>query len=268
MAVILGPIPQEQPLEYKIQRVDGTSYVRTWVGPKATLDTIASVEKFLAESIGLTGRGATYTLVARYSHLSAADGTTEEPNETQEIDTDLVPQSIFLNETFQALSAASQLLVRKTIDNRETRADSMTVFDIAVAANEMTQLERPLAEEAWDLLAAGTESFENHAYVLRRSRMASRRFTGTISGIENGKLILNKIGRIWTTTELATHVGNPLLFDVPALEITQAETAKNLFAGWRQTVCRVTDTANGSRSLQEEWKLAKWSLHLYRRQNA
>lgn len=261
MGVMLGdtPLPLEQPVDYRFDRINGTTYTRTWVGAKAYIDVIAAAEADFAEGIHVSGRGATYTLVARYTNpVEGPQG--EVPSETQELDTAAIQQSIFFNPYFQVLSAHGQMLVRKVFDNRETRTDALTVFDAALAVGEVNGIERPLMEEAYDLMVMGAESYETHAFTLTRTRTASRQYTGTLT--------LTKIGSLWTTAELANYVGNPLLFVVPSLSLTVEETDKNLFAGWRQTMCRVSDTAVGSRQMIEQWQLAKWSLLLYARQNS
>lgn len=258
MAVVLGPTFLEQPIEYRIDRINGNTVTRTWVGPKVYLDLIANAETPFAESMVCTGRGATYTLVARYINVHSGESG-EIPTETQELDTAPVQQSIFFNPTFQALTAASQMLVRKVVDNRETRADAEAVFDTAVALGQMTAGEKTLALKAFDLIVMGAESYETHAFTLNRVRTASRKYPGSLT--------LTKAGSIWTTAELNLYVGNPLLFALPDLTLTAEETAKNLFAGWRQIACRVSDTSTGSRQMIEQWQLAKWSLDLYVRQD-
>lgn len=253
--LILGPSPQEQTLEYRIQRISSVEYTRTWIGPKAQLDTIAATEKLYAETVALTANGAICTLTCRYINGTDPEGDGEVPEETQEIDTAQVQQSIFHNKTFQALTSASQFLVRKTFENNEKRADALTVFSIAVAAAEMTSTEQALAIKAFDLLSMGTDSFENYGYVLTRTRKASRRYTGAID--------LTRINKLWTTADVATYVANPLLFAVPDLTCTTEETAKGLLPRWRMSVCSVTDSSDGSRVMREQWQLAKWSSDLY-----
>jgi hypothetical protein len=246
MAVILGTAPAfEQPIEYHIDRVNGNEYTRTWKGAKQTIDAIAAFESLLAESVHVTGEGGTYTLVARY----ATGLNVDLPVESQELEVQLMQQSILLNPTFTRLSAAAQALVRQQFDNRTTREGAITAFQ------SLNLLERPLAIKAYDLMVVGAESFENYAFVLLRTRTCSRRFSG--------KLDLTRINKIWSTEHLVAYTGNPILFDVPNLELTPEQIMNNLVAGWRQNVLRVIDVANGARHLVEQWVLAAWSRDLY-----
>lgn len=261
MAYYLGRLPQEQKVRWRIDRVNGSSYRRTWFGTEIQLKLIAQIEKAFAESIEFdTDPKGACTLVATYANKGTGVGQVEVPQETQELDTEAIQQSIFLNSRFQSLDQREQLLIRKVFENNETREDALLVLKAPIIPFEGQYIGgvRPfnwaLAIKAFDLLNT-TENYENHAFVLTRTRKVSRTYPGTLS--------LDAIGTLWTTEQLVTYTGNPTLFEVPSITLNAQEAFKNLFAGWRMKQCRVTDVADGSRQMVEQWVLAKWSRDLY-----
>lgn len=259
--VTLGPTYQEQQLEYRLDRINAVTYTRSWIGPKATLDAIAAVEKVYAESVELRPEknNGVCTLVARYVNGTDSGAAGEIPVESQEIDTAAVQQSIFLNPAFQVLTPAEQVAVRAAFEKPLTRDAAFDAFKLGRAAEpEITAVTSPhlvLAQQAFDHMVMGAETFDNYYYVLNRTRKCSRRYTG--------KLDLTRINKLWTTDELHGYTGNALLFDVPTLTCTTDETAKGLVARWRMSTCRVNDVSDGSRQMNETWQLAKWSSVLY-----
>lgn len=263
-AVVIGPVPLEQPIEYRVSRVDGLTYTRTWIGPYFAIERVRLIEQRYAESMEVRSKGAVYTLVGRYAQ--SEPGKAEIPTETQELDTEIAQQSIFLNPKFQVLLPQEQQIVQAVFD---TQRDTVVSDPPAIAGDyaspylagvariqNATDASRwSLAIAAYDLLLMGSQSWENYSFVLNRTRSASRRYSGKIN--------LSNIGKVCTTADLVKYTGNALLFTTPDLTLTTAETSKNLMAGWRLRVCRVSDTANGSRQMIEQWLLGKHSLDLY-----
>jgi hypothetical protein len=262
MAYYLGPLPQEQRVRWRIDRANPSSYRRTWFGTETQLKLIAAIEQRFAETLEFDSdpKGAC-TLSATYVNKTVLNGGAEVAKETQELDTEAIQQSIFLNKTFQALDAREQLLIRKVFENQETRTDALTVLraPLVIVNGDVVGGIRPaffaMAVRAYDLMVAGTEHFENYSFVLTRTRNVSRRYPGTLD--------LGNINTIWNTDQLVSYVQNPTLFEVPSLQLTPSEAAKNLSAGWRMKQCRVTDVSDGSRNMIEQWQLAKWSRDLY-----
>lgn len=256
--VVIGNSPLEQPLSYKVERAKGYTYRRTWIGHKTAIEGIYATEKNLAESAEVThDGGGRYTLIATYSF---APGDTETPLETQELDTEIVAQSIFLNETFRALPEKVVNAVRENFENKPqdntTGSYLKALANIALVCVSGTGgAQYALAKDAYDLLVAGTESFENYSFTMTRTRTCSRQYSQ--------KIPLSDINKVFTTAQLVTVTGNPLLWDVPSLTLTTDEASKPLMAGWRKKTCRVQDVANGQRQMIEVWQLAKWSTRLY-----
>src|SRR5436853_1794723 len=114
-------LPLEQRLSYSVSRVNGRSYTRTWVGHPDSIDAIALVEEPLAEEINVKTDGAVSTLTARYARPQ--NGKVEVPLETQELDTEAVQQSIFLNDTFAVIPLNVVELVRRLYETKPTVAD-------------------------------------------------------------------------------------------------------------------------------------------------
>lgn len=262
--VTLGQLPQEQKVTWRIDRVNGDSYRRTWFGSENQLKLIAAVERRFAESLDFTSDGGRCTLVGNYQNRSGKTEA-EVARESQEIDTESLHQHIFSNKTFQPLTPSEQNLLRKIVENNETYADAMTVIMAPpvqvitaaglVEAGGVAKARQALAIRAYNLLIRGDENFENPAYILNRTRSVSRSYPGVLR--------LDWNNTLWTTDQLVTYSGNPTLFEVPSLTITYDEAVKRLFPSWRMTLCRVTDVSDGTRQMIEQWKLAKWSRDLY-----
>ena len=248
MPTLLGDESHDQPLTWRIDR-QGSTMTKTVWGIRSKLELIAMAEKQFAESIEFKGGHGKSELTLTYAR-SPISGDAEVPEETQELDTEAVQQSLFLNKTFQPLIAEEQMAVRQAFDQQKTRAEAITHFGEHVDAGRQA-----LALRAWDLMVMGTENFENYSFVLTRQRVCSRRWPGTVD--------LNSINKLWTTATLADYVQNPLLFAVPSLTLTADQTAKSLVGKWRQKVCRVSDSANGNRVINEVWQLAAWASDLY-----
>lgn len=253
--VVLGPFPLEQPLTYRVDRTNGFTYTRTWIGPRLSIERIRLVEQRFAESMEVTAQGAIYTLVARYAQ--SVPGQAEIPTETQDLDAEIVQQNVLLHPYFQPLTPSDQNAVRSAFQSGMKRSDVITTFtsgggpvDAISSPGNLT-----LATQAYDLMINGTESYENHIFVLNRTRTASRRYAG--------KLNLSNIGKVCTTANLVKYTGNGLLFDTPDLSVTSDEAAKSMIAGWRLRICRCVDKSNGSREMTEQWVLAKHSSLLY-----
>lgn len=262
--VTLGPLPQEQKVRWRIDRVSGASYKRTWFGTENQLKLIAQVERTFAESIDFDpGDGGKSTLVATYAN-QAGISDPEVARETQELDTEVLNQSLFHNETFQPLLPREQVLIRKVFENQESEADAMLILQAPQVIVD-GQLEGgvwpgrlALAIRAYYLLVKGAESFENTTFSFTRTRTVSRRYPGVLN--------LDAVNTLWTTDELVAYTGNPLLFEVPSITLTPDEALNpvQLFPGWRMKLCKVTDVADGSRQMVEQWALAKWARDYYR----
>lgn len=257
---MIGAAPQLQGFAYNIERVNGRSYERTWIGPVGPgIDGIRIAEEPLAESVRYKEDGAIATLTCRYAY--SPNGVTEVPQETQELDTDAIQQHIFLNETFSALTAEIQHAILKETESKQSNSTNSSGYRSALnnisKACSLAGLPglTSIANTAFDLLMSGTESFETYSFTLNRTRTVSRRYSTKIS--------LSDINKVFNTEQLVATVGNPLLFDVPTVALTSAEGGKRLMAGWRKKACRVVDVANGTRQMVEVWQLAKWSLNLY-----
>lgn len=258
MALVIGTTPLEQPISYNIDRINGSQYQRTWIGPVGLINALAASEQTIAESVRVDVSGATATLRAVYGR--AIDGSEEVPVETQELDTESLSQSIFLNSTFQALPVGIIDGIRRLHEDPPEATASKTSYQLSIellqqAVNLTDSTKWDLARRAFDLLRNGTESFELHSFVLTRTRTVSRQYSQKVS--------LADLDKIFTTQQLVIVTGNPVLFDVPSLALTADEQFKNLMAGWRKKVARVHDVANGTRQVLEVWQLAKWSLDLY-----
>lgn len=244
----------EQPLRYRLSRISGDEYTRTWVGRQAEIDAIAAAEEPYAEDVEVTGKGATYTCVARYAYDPT--GGAEIPEESQEIDTEAVQQSIFTNPTFRVLPVETVHAVEQAF---ETKKDGATGYQDGIDAINATTANttyQNLAKAAYDLLLEGAENYENYQFVMNRTRTVSSTYS-------TSQIDLSTIAKLYTTGQLVAITGNPLLWNVPSVTLTAEETAKNLFAGWRKRVCRVQIVSTGQRQMIEQWALAKWSLYLY-----
>lgn len=253
MAVtILGTHPQIQGVNYSINRIDATTYEIRWIGTLSDINTILASEASYAEGFTIVAEGSVYTLIGRY--VNAGNGSSAgTPIVTLELETGSLQQSIFLNPTFQELTEEEVYKIREVFDSRPaTRGAAQTAMNVA---GGVTSANLALAMKAYDLMSAGAESFELHSYIITRTQTADRRYSTALT--------TNTIDLLWSSAQLSTYVGSPHLFAVPSLTLTAKETAKNLFAGWRQMVCRVIDHSNGSRQMVEQWQLAKWSQDLY-----
>jgi hypothetical protein len=249
--MVIGTSPLEQPLRYILSRVNGNTYEKTWIGHKAAIDLLAANEAPFAETIDVQGRGATYTLKATYAYNRTAG--TEIINETQEIDTESVQQSVFTNPTFRGLPSDVVYKVRAAFENKLTDSAGYTTATGSFSTDPTIQA---LAVKAFNLLLDGAESWENFTFVITRTRSVSRVYAAS-------QIDLSTINKLFTTAQLTAITGNPLLWTIPTLTLTTDEVAKNLFSGWRKKICRVQDVSNGSRAMVEQWQLAKWSKDLY-----
>jgi hypothetical protein len=248
MIVVTGnPVPIE-----KLEEVDigpsGMSYTIGIEGVKLFVEEMLGFYAMHATDIAYRANGATAKITARYA--GPAPGVTEVPLDTISLKTSEIQQALYKNARYASLHPGTIDVIRRAVLSDEEYSDKL---DKIYASANAHGTSGPLAQELFDWLLAGTDSYQVCVRTITRTRTVSQRFDRKVAQADMDKL--------FTPEQLATYLGSGIPFTVPTLTLNAAEIALGLIVAWRKFMCDCDDTAGGQGQLVEAWQLAKWSPH-------
>ncbi len=240
--------PLEQGINYNISS-DGPYWVRTWIGASSQIAALVDLASLNAESVQFNNEAPKATLIARYARhpLTGAESVQSKI----EIKTEVIPQNVWLAPAYIGLPQSVIKTVVRVFENNTVYTDAVA----EIAASAVSDHDFSLAQELYNLMIMGELHFESFTSSLTFTRIVSRYYSIRTSREE--------LGKVFSTDQVAAYIGDPILFDVPSLTVTADETAKFLVAGWRKRLADVNAVAGGSRTIVENWTLAKWNSKVY-----
>jgi hypothetical protein len=275
MAILINDVsatgPLEQGIDYTISS-DGPFWVRTWIGAASQIAVLVPVAAINAESIQFRNEAPKAILTARYARhpITGAESVQNHIEIKSEIET----ASLFVVPAYAGIPKSVKQIIQKVFDEQlpvrdftdSTANPPVTtpgvVSVITQACKQAPDVNDPgtpcdpaLSLELYSLMVGGTLHFEVYSTSLTFTRIVSRYFST--------KLSRDDIGQLFSTAQVAAYIGDPILFDVPSLTITDAETALGFVPSWRKRLADINAIAGGSRTMVENWSLNKWNKKIY-----
>jgi hypothetical protein len=258
--------PLEQGIDYTISS-DGPFWVRTWVGAASQIAVLVPTASINAESIYFRNQAPLAILTARYARhpLTGAESVQNKI----EIRTEMITQSVFLAPAYIGIPNSVKKVIQTLFENatpaEDTGTGTVLVLGaysqiIAACANAKpnsytSDANKALAREVYDLMVGGTTHFEICTSSLTLTRIVSRYYSL--------KTARTDLDQVFSTAQVSGYIGDPVLFDVPSITVSDDETKLNLIPGWRKRLADINGVAGGSRTIVENWELAKWNKKLY-----
>jgi len=251
MSNAVGAPILEQPTAIEFNRQSGNIVTRRWVGLNNAVLAEASIQSLYADNLQFESHGAAASLTARYG--TPQDGSEEILITQFEMRGEEITQSIWKHPIYSAISKTTQKVIKTAVDSEDSYSVSLgKIHPSAVANGDNTTH----CDNAFDLLIEGTDNYlVDQSYVFIRTRTGSRNYQAVLEFTGDGK--------IWSSGQVATYVGDPAPFNVPSLSAVANSQALQLAYGWRKRPTDVTRISNGNQQITESWQSARWTMLLY-----
>jgi len=251
----------EQPVALTFDRQTGSIITRRWRGLSNAVLAEASIQSQFCDNLQFESTGAAASLSARYG--GPQDGSSEVLSPAQfEIRGEEITQSIWKHLDYSGVPMSIQKATRVAAESDNIESESLANILHACALaypvdNDAKGIAYEKAHKIYKLLVDGTENYlVDQSYVFIRSRTGSRNYQAVLEFVNDGK--------IWSTGQVASYVGDPAPFNVPSLPALANSEDLLLAFGWRKRPTDVTKIANGNQQITESWQAARWTMLLYR----
>lgn len=254
MPVVVGSGPVEKRVSFTLTRQSNT-FIRRWEGEAAAVYALTLVASIGAESVHYEPEhnGATAVLTAVY-HQDPSNPA-ETPVRTNEIDTELISQSILISPKYVGIPASVRKAIRTVAEDGSTYLEATnaiaTAINLIAGGTDMNDL----AVEVLGKMLSGEDEFQTFTNVLYSTRYVSE-FYSTKEDLSDTNLL-------FSTSQVASKIGDCVVFDVPDLVLLPTESAAHFVSAWRKKTTRIARRADGSREIVEQWELAKWDKDIY-----
>jgi hypothetical protein len=227
-----------QPTSYRFVAGQGWVTVLSWEGPKAAIQGLASVvQSNDGGQVGPTGDPTIWRAEVYIGNL--ADGSTEVPVDTWELDAGWQTKSLLQHPRSQALGSDTLRDVKHAAENPSIQVSF--VGD---------------AEILYDLLVRGQDSYVENNWVLRHTRSASRNFAATVA--------TGGVNRLWTFAQiLAFTMPSTISAAVTSLATPPYVEPVNYAWRWLKSAVTLQKAFLDRTLITETWTLEMWSTFTY-----